>query len=751
METRRMIVALAASMLVFTVWMIVGPLIIKEPKPAQTATTQPADEPATQATAQGPDRAEPDGKTATEPSDKSGTTVVEARSSDDTTNPATAKAGAVPDPDEVRVVQDSRHRKELGTDDPEGEYPLLLRVMSRGAGIANVDLAPVKIRYRNFPPSDKRANLEEDPFDSYDLLRPAEDDRTGAEYLSFVTEEVNLLTQAKTTSTARGSETAEKDLPIGLGDKHWTIEKTTLDDCQKAVCSITMEAGGKPMLRVVKTYTVCRGSYTVYMDLAIESLDGKPHEVIVTQRGPINVHQQDMRGDSRKVYHAIQVGETINTGTTDRKATVNEVTDAEGKTKLEVKPVFLPGKDEEGNLLWAALGNQYFAAIMTPVIEKDNDRLADSREISATQVTHLTDNQGADENADLTFRCVSKPLRIEPGAKQELAFDLFLGPKERDLFQNPDEYPTYFERHYLATIHEEYYSCVWTPLAELMSKLLIGLHHYVWPHNWGLAIIILVLVVRVILHPITKKGQLSMTRMQAKMLDLQPKLDEIKKKYGNDRNKLNTETMKLYKEEGVNPAGNMLGCLPLMLQMPIWVALWATLSNTIELRHASFMIIPGHWIKDLSSPDALYRFSKPLDMGFFQVETFNLLPFLWGISMVLQQKLTPRPKPGRTSEQLEQQQRMMYMMAVLFTVMFYSFPSGLTLYIMASNFFGLIEQWQIRKHVEAEEEAGPAKKATDEPNEPKKKKPEGFFASIMKKFEKFDQDQRAIKGKKRKS
>ncbi len=750
METRRMIVALAASMLVFMVWMMVGPLIINEPTGGRTASTQPAAAPTTTAGAEGARRDDAGARTATKP----GSAVAAADEAKAPTKPATARAAAPDEFGDIRVVQDSRHQKELGNDDPNGDYPLLLLVKSRGAGIANADLAPVKVRYRNFPPGDKRADLEEDPYDSYDLLRPVTDDATGADYLSFVTEEVNLLVKGGTTSKAGESDAPEKDLPIALGDKHWTIEKKTYDDCQEAVCSIVIEAAGKPMLRVTKTYTVFKGTdnYTVTMDLAIESLDGKPHEVIVTQRGPINVHQQDMRGDSRKVYHAITADEGYRTGIVNRSDTVKEVTGDDGKTKLDLKPVFLPGKDEDGELLWAALGNQYFAAIVTPVIPKDGNRVANSRQISATQVIHLTDNQGSDENADLTFRSVTKPLRIEPGTKQHLAFDLFLGPKERDLFQNPEEHPTYAERHYLATIHEEYYSCVWTPLAELMSNLLIGLHHYVWPHNWGLAIIILVLVVRVILHPITKKGQMSMTRMQARMMDLQPKLDEIKKKYGNDRNKLNTETMKLYKEEGINPASNMLGCLPLMLQMPIWVALWATLSNTIELRHASFMVIPGHWIKDLSSPDALYRFSKSLDMGFFQVESLNLLPFLWGISMVLQQKLTPRPKPGRTSEQLEQQQRMMYMMAVLFTVMFYSFPSGLTLYIMASNFFGLIEQWQIRKHVEAEEAgktAKTAKQPTEEPPKPKKKS-EGFFASMMKKVDKFDQDQRAIKGKKRK-
>jgi len=361
---------------------------------------------------------------------------------------------------------------------------------------------------------------------------------------------------------------------------------------------------------------------------------------------------------------------------------------------------------------------------------------------------HTTHNAGVGEAADLSFRFVSRPTAIGSGRSAEFRFDLYIGPKERDRFQDAANHPAYVERHYIGTIQEEYAWCVWTPLAELMSKLLIGLHDWVWPHNWGLAIIILVLVVRVLLHPLTKKGQVSMTKMQARMAELQPKVDELKKKYANDKTKMNQEMMALYRKEGINPAGNLMNCLPMMLQMPIWVALWAALSNTIELRHASFIIIPGRWILDLAAPDALYRFDHPVPLLFFSIDAINVLPFLWGLSMVLQQKLTPRPKPGRTTEQMEQQQRMMYIMSVVFTVMFYNFPSGLTLYIMASNFFGLLEQWRIRKHIEAEQ-AQPVPVPSGESGAIAKKSP-GFFGSLLQKVEKFDQEQRSIKSTRKK-
>jgi YidC/Oxa1 family membrane protein insertase len=232
------------------------------------------------------------------------------------------------------------------------------------------------------------------------------------------------------------------------------------------------------------------------------------------------------------------------------------------------------------------------------------------------------------------------------------------------------------------------------------------------------------------------------------MAELQPKVDELKKKYGSDRTKMNQEMMALYRKEGVNPAGNMMNCLPMVLQMPIWVALWASLSNTIELRHASFIIIPGRWILDLAAPDALYRFAQPVRLLFFDIDAINILPFLWAISMVLQQKLTPHPKRGQSTEQMEQQQRIMYFTSVLFTVMFYNFQSGLTLYIMASNFIGIAEQWRIRKHIEADEAKRESAPPEDSGLGPRKGK--GLMASLMDRFEKFDQQQRTIRSSKKK-
>ncbi len=746
METRRLVVALAASVIVFILWMAISPFVM--PTPPQRPTTQPAqaEAPAPQPTTDAVDRPAASHPASQQVQGGPGAPVKVAAA------PGTPASGPQkqPEPDaaaagvpRLRVASVPPAWVKLGSDDPNGEFAMMIKLNSRGASIDEVDLAPRLARYRNYPKGDDRADSDKDidPFDSYDLLRPLKDQKTGKLYRSLTTQEINILFDAPGAASAKEGQWHA----VSVDDKEWTMERRREDDRHVAVCTAKIEADRKPFLRVVKTYTLYKNQYDLVMDLRVESLDKRPHRVILTQQGPINVHELDVRGDSRKVYHGMRTAEGIKTGSTQRKDTVVKANDDQGNPILELQPVPLPGPDVDAKLVWAALGNQYFAAIMTPV---DAERKADCTPFEATQVIHLTNNTGVDENGDLTFRFISRSTEVKPDEPAQFRFDLYVGPKERGLFRDAEKHPAYVERNYMGTIQEEYYFCVWTPLAELMTKLLIGLHEWIWPHNWGIAIIILVLVVRVILHPVTKKGQVSMTRMQTRMADLQPKLDELKKKYGNDRNKLNQETMAMYRKEGINPAGNMLSCLPMMLQMPIWVALWATLSNTIELRHASFMLIPGRWILDLTAPDALVRFERPVSLMFTSIDALNILPFLWGLSMILQQKLTPRPKPGRSSEQMQQQKRMMYIMAVVFTVMFYSFPSGLTLYIMASNFFGLLEQWRIRKHLEEErDQPGPPPAGEGGPG---KKKPGGLAASLMAKFDKFDQEQRSIKGSKKK-
>lgn len=206
------------------------------------------------------------------------------------------------------------------------------------------------------------------------------------------------------------------------------------------------------------------------------------------------------------------------------------------------------------------------------------------------------------------------------------------------------------------------------PLSKLMFRFILFCNKYI--PNYGLVIIILSLLIKVLFYPLTQKSMKSMRDMQK----LQPKMKELREVHKGDAQKLNAEMMKLYKEHGVNPVG---GCLPMLLQMPVFIALFQVLSRTIELRQAPFML----WIQDLSSPDVIadLPFSLP-----FIGSNLSLLPILMGVAMFVQQKMqSSDPK----------QAAMTYMMPVVFTVLFFRFPSGLVLYWLVNNILTIGHQY----------------------------------------------------------
>jgi YidC/Oxa1 family membrane protein insertase len=243
---------------------------------------------------------------------------------------------------------------------------------------------------------------------------------------------------------------------------------------------------------------------------------------------------------------------------------------------------------------------------------------------------------------------------------------------------------------------------------------LLGIFHFVL-RDWGLAIIALVVLVRLILHPITKRSQVSMMNMSK----MGPEMERLKKKYADDKDELNKQMMKFYKEQGTGP---LLGCLPLFLQMPIWIALWSALQSTFELRQAPFLW-GFTWIDDLSRPDALISFHPiPLPFG-FHIDALNVLPILMAIVTWMNQKYTPQAMAA-TPEQ-EQQQKMMKWMTLIFPLMFYNMPSGLNLYYVTSMALGIFESKRIRDHIKQREEAEKEGKVIVDAGKKMKKKKKG--------------------------
>jgi YidC/Oxa1 family membrane protein insertase len=224
---------------------------------------------------------------------------------------------------------------------------------------------------------------------------------------------------------------------------------------------------------------------------------------------------------------------------------------------------------------------------------------------------------------------------------------------------------------------------------DVVCKLLIKVLTFFYDvtGNYGVAIIFLVIVINIITYPLTYKNVKSMRHMQS----VQPHMAKLRETHKDDQKKLQAEMMRLYRENNVNPMG---GCLPMLLQMPIFISLYVTLARTPMLKGSKFL-----WIKDLSLPDALFLFSKTLPVV---GDSFNLLPILMMVAMVVQQKISmsARSGSGEKSPQEEQQQKMMIMMPIVFGFIFYSLPSGLVLYWTVNTTLMAVAHFIIQKQLD---------------------------------------------------
>ncbi len=301
--------------------------------------------------------------------------------------------------------------------------------------------------------------------------------------------------------------------------------------------------------------------------------------------------------------------------------------------------VTLPAPPKLGTVEFGGVDERFFVGAMAP----QDDRTGSCRVKS-------TAGGAVAATVDLPLGAAPSPSRT---------FAVFLGPKDLDLLQRASVLPgSKVDSELSSTVGFGFWTALCVPMLRVME-----LFHRALP-NWGISILLLTLMIRLLLFPLQQAQYRSMEKMRV----LQPKLNELKKKFGEDKERLNLETMKLYTENKVNPLG---GCVPMLVQMPIWFALYRLLGTTIQLYREPF--IPG-WIGDLTSPDSYY-----------------VLPILMGATMVGTQLLSPQmPDSG-------QQRLMMWMMPVVMTVFFLNLPSGLNLYIVASNLLNIAQQYFVRR------------------------------------------------------
>ena len=276
---------------------------------------------------------------------------------------------------------------------------------------------------------------------------------------------------------------------------------------------------------------------------------------------------------------------------------------------------------------WVAMLQHYFVSSWVP--EKTADNQLYSRYSS---------------NRDAVIGFKAPAITIEPNSTATTSATFYVGPKDQDVLES-------IEENLDLTID---YGFLWM-ISQPLFWLLIKIQSIVT--NWGVAIIIITLIVKGAMYPLTKAQYTSMAKMRA----LQPKMTQLKERFGDDKQKMSQAMMELYRKEKVNPAG---GCLPLIIQMPIFLALYWVFLESVELRHAPFML----WIQDLSAQDPFY-----------------ILPVLMGVSMFIMQKMQPM------TVQDPMQQKIMQYMPVMFTVFFFWFPSGLVLYWLVSNIISIVQ------------------------------------------------------------
>lgn len=253
-----------------------------------------------------------------------------------------------------------------------------------------------------------------------------------------------------------------------------------------------------------------------------------------------------------------------------------------------------------------------------------------------------------------------------PGQILEQKFRIYIGPQQVEKIAEVDN-------DWTTMVHYGTFDFI----SQILLKLLDIFYRVV--HNWGLSIIILSLAIYFLLYPLTLKQLRSMKEMQS----LQPRIEELRKVYKDNPQKLNKEVMELYKEHKVNPLG---GCLPLLLQMPIFFALYQALMRCVVLKGAAFL-----WVKDLSEPDRL--FMLPISLPLLGNE-INLLPLLMAVEMFIQQKLTMKSSVGGSAEQ---QKIMVIIFPLMFGVIFYHMPAGLVLYWFINSSLMLFNQMKASK------------------------------------------------------
>ncbi len=396
---------------------------------------------------------------------------------------------------------------------------------------------------------------------------------------------------------------------------------------------ITVSLSGETIdgLQVVKQFTFQRGSYLIEMTYDLDNRGAN------SWTGYLNTQflRSSPQEDKTSMFHMGSF-----TGAS------YSVPGQSRYRKVSFKDMSKRNLDVESTGGWIAMQQHYFLSAWIP----------------SAQNTHRFYTRAVDQ--DFTIGQVSDPITVAPNQTQTIATRLYLGPEVTETLKN-------IAPGLDLTVD---YGWLW-----FISQLLFSVmkHIYAFIGNWGWSIILVTMLIKLVFYRLQAASFKSMARMRR----LQPKIAALRERFGDDKAKMSQATMEMYRQEKVNPLG---GCLPILVQIPVFIALYWVLIESVELRHAPFAL----WISDLSAADP-----------------YHVLPIIMGFTMLIQQKLNPAPPDPM-------QAKIMMFLPVVFTILFLNFPAGLVLYWIVNNTLSILQQWYItRKFGEATPTPAKPKKA----------------------------------------
>ncbi len=445
--------------------------------------------------------------------------------------------------------------------------------------------------------------------------------------------------------------------------------------------------------------------YQLDFDLEIVNLTQQPQELAYTLQGPVGLPLEDV--ENSRAFMEVKVGALETKGDLDDVSAIQQTAGTIVKQSAEAIAKNDPEEVEEWKspLKYIGVDVQYFAALLFP-----EGNQFESRYFAEARPVVVSKNPKNESWSDVSVELHSETFEINPDQPLEHEFDLFLGPKRSELLQP------------LGAGGVKTFG--WFSIISRGMLSILHFFHDTLMAPYGLAIIMLTVVVRACLFPVSRK----MAQNQQKMKELQPKMQEIRTKYKDDQEKMAKAYREFMAKNGFNP---LAGCLPMFLQLPIFLGLYQALLNSVDLRMARFL-----WVDNLVAPDQMFAFG--FTVPFVGWTHFNLLPIITVALFAIQQKMF---MPPPTSDEQEMQFKMMKYLNVFMLFIFYRMPAGLCVYFITSSLWGIIERKLLVLTSDNSSASTDEQSLTDDRDDPPSErddeptddtpKPPGFLQRIM--------------------